>query len=470
MPNNPLDTQLLDRAIITAVKAHANTERRGKGFPYIVHPMEAVEIVATMTADQELLAAAALHDVVEDTDMTVEQIRQEFGDRVACLVAAESDTMPVGISETDSWRMRKQAAIDRLAAASLDAKIVAMGDKLSNMRAIYRDYMVKGDDLWSIFHAPNGKPDHEWHYRGLARSLNELTGTFAYTEFVELLNRVFGDPDFEQIDLADYEEVGSGFTAVTYIHRDGNTMIKMYGDFIAPEVPLTELMTSWRIANLGLNIPKAYRLVTDGKYCGVEFQRIDNKQSFARAISNSPERLEEYAIQFARETKRLHSLRCDTAVFPDICKRFIDIVDRVKLFDETQKQKVRDFIESTPKTQTCCHGDLHIGNLLTADGQHYWIDLADFAYGNPLFDLGMMCVTANLPDGLIRHLYHISKAQMGRVWNIFIKEYYGVTTDDEVEKHSDLIRKYASLYMLRFSLNSTMEPFMEQFIRDNLLN
>lgn len=52
MANKPLDTTLLDRAIVFAVRAHAGTERRGKGFPYIVHPMEAVEIVATMTPDQ----------------------------------------------------------------------------------------------------------------------------------------------------------------------------------------------------------------------------------------------------------------------------------------------------------------------------------------------------------------------------------------------------------------------------------
>ena len=78
MANQPLNTELLDRAIVFAVRAHAGTERRAKGFPYIVHPMEAVEIVATMTSDQELLAAAILHDTVEDTDVTVEQIREEL--------------------------------------------------------------------------------------------------------------------------------------------------------------------------------------------------------------------------------------------------------------------------------------------------------------------------------------------------------------------------------------------------------
>ena len=190
MANKPLNTAVLDRAIVFAVKAHSGTERRGKGYPYIVHPLEAVEIVATMTNDQELLAAAALHDTVEDTDVTVEQIREEFGDRIADLVASESDTFEEGVSEEDSWHARKQAAIDRLAKAGREAKMVALGDKLSNMRAIARDYAVQGDALWNLFHAKDPK-DHEWHYRGLADALRDLEDTFAYKEFESLINQVF---------------------------------------------------------------------------------------------------------------------------------------------------------------------------------------------------------------------------------------------------------------------------------------
>ena len=190
MANKPLNTAVLDRAIVFAVKAHSGTERRGKGYPYIVHPLEAVEIVATMTADQELLAAAALHDTVEDTDVTVEQIREEFGDRVADLVASESDTFEEGVSEEESWHARKQAAIDRLSKAGREAKMVALGDKLSNMRAIARDYAVQGDALWNLFHAKDPK-DHEWHYRGMADALRDLEDTFAYKEFENLINQVF---------------------------------------------------------------------------------------------------------------------------------------------------------------------------------------------------------------------------------------------------------------------------------------
>lgn len=201
MANKPLNTDLLDRAIVFAVRAHSGTERRGKGYPYIVHPMEAVEIVATMTADQELLAAAALHDTVEDTDVTVEQIREEFGDRIADLVAAETDILPAeaadgkadaaGNDEASTWHARKRAAIDRLAGASRDAKIVALGDKLSNMRAIARDYAVEGDDFWNIFHVKD-PASHAWHYRGLLESLRELEGSPAFNEFETLVKQVFG--------------------------------------------------------------------------------------------------------------------------------------------------------------------------------------------------------------------------------------------------------------------------------------
>ena len=192
MANHPLDTTLIDEAIRFAVDAHAGTERRGKGFPYVIHVLEAMSIVATMTPDPEMLAAAALHDTVEDTDVTLDEIRERFGPRVASLVETETDIQLNEDSESRSWRRRKQAAIDRLAGASREAKMVALGDKLSNMRAIARDYRVQGDALWELFHAPGGRDDHAWHYRGLASSLSELRDTDAYQEFTALIDRVFG--------------------------------------------------------------------------------------------------------------------------------------------------------------------------------------------------------------------------------------------------------------------------------------
>jgi len=186
--NNPLDTAFFDKAVKFAVEAHQGTERRGKGYPYIIHPMEAASIVATITNDQKMLAAAILHDTVEDTDVTIEQIREQFGDRVAELV--QHETAPS--DESLTWREKKMAQINQLADASYDSKVVALGDKLSNMRGIAWDYRMIGDEVWKLFHAPNGKPDVEWYYRLLGKAMSELSETLAYQEFVELLEEVFG--------------------------------------------------------------------------------------------------------------------------------------------------------------------------------------------------------------------------------------------------------------------------------------
>lgn len=191
MSKDYLDTSFVDKAIVFAVNAHKNTERRGKGFPYIIHPLEAMAVVASITTDPELLAAAALHDVIEDTDYTVEDIRKEFGDRVANLVSAESDAVFPDLSPEESWHKRKQIAMDELKAASMDVKTVAMGDKLSNVRAIARDYYVDGDNVWKKFHCTD-KAEHEWRYRGVADALSDLEETEPYKEMLYLLDFIFG--------------------------------------------------------------------------------------------------------------------------------------------------------------------------------------------------------------------------------------------------------------------------------------
>jgi myo-inositol-1(or 4)-monophosphatase len=185
-----IDTQIVDRAIRYATEHHAGVPRKGTSLPYIVHPLEAMVIVSTITNDQELMAAAALHDVVEDTGVTIDDIRREFGSRVAQLVDDETDREVPGVSHVDSWQQRKQAAVDRLAAASRDVQIVALGDKLSNIRGMARNYRELGDQLWQRF---NEKPPacHARYYRQLAASLAPLSDTDAYREFVRLVDQVF---------------------------------------------------------------------------------------------------------------------------------------------------------------------------------------------------------------------------------------------------------------------------------------
>lgn len=184
-----MDTTLFDRAAQFAIEAHSGAERRGKGFPYIIHPMEAAAIVASVSNDPELLAAAILHDTVEDTDVTLEQIAALFGPRVARLVNNETGSLP----KSYPWRTRRENQLEKLRQADRDSKLVAMGDKLSNLRAIATDFRSLGDTLWSRFHAPNGKTDIAWYYRSLADVLSDLDGTAPYREFQRLIAETFGE-------------------------------------------------------------------------------------------------------------------------------------------------------------------------------------------------------------------------------------------------------------------------------------
>ena len=448
MANRPLDTAFLDKAIKFAVDAHAGTERRGKGYPYVIHVLEAMEIVASMTSDKELLAAAVLHDTVEDTCVTLEQIRSAFGDKVARLVEGET-------AEDDgktSWRDRRNGQIKTLEDAPLEVKMVALGDKLSNMRALDSDYAALGDALWSRFHAPDGKKDYEWYYRGLARALCPLAGTDAYREFTSRLQNVFGGPNPELIDANEYTRFGEGFTAQAYNSADGRSMIKLYSDYIGDEVPLNELRLSWSIMDLGVKIPAAYRLVTDGQRKGVEFERVRDKKSFARAISDDPASLERYAALFAAEAKKLHATKCSTdGMFPSIADRFLPIIEKADDFSPETKEKMKKFVNGLDGgITTCLHGDFHIGNILTCPKGVYWIDIADFGYGDPRCDVGMLYLCSHMnPEELTQELFHISNTQILRFWEVFCREYYGPERSlEDIDKE---IKPFAGLYAALFS-------------------
>ena len=461
------DTSLVDKAIKFAVDAHANVERRGKGFPYVVHVLEAMEIVATITNEPELLAAAVLHDTVEDTNTTIADIRNQFGERVAKLVELESDK---GISCQDNldWKSRKEAAINRLANAPYEAKIVALGDKLSNMRAIARDYKKVGDKLWDIFHAPNGRSDHEWHYRGLVNSLSDLAGTEAYTEFVNHITDVFGDAKPELIDLNDYEESGGGYNGISFNHKDGKRMMKLYETHVSYDDIEREYKVSQEIKKLGVQIPIAYRMVTDGRRTGVEFERITPKRSFARAISQEPQNLEKYAILFAKKCKELHETQCNTQFFVSAADYYIDVVNKTKIFNDEEKLKVIEYIKSIPLGTTCIHGDMHIGNIITDEQKIYWIDLADFKYGNPIFDFGVFYLVCNCnTEEMTQHLYHITNAQVHKMWGIFLREYFG--PDIDIEAFNKQCESIAALVRINYDNKGIMHTDRREEIRKTLL-
>ena len=99
--------ELVSEAIVFAVKAHDGMRRRKGDAPYVLHPMEAAVIVGSMSDDQNLIAAAVLHDVVEDAGITIDEVEQRFGKRVRQLVECETENKREDLPPEDTWRIRK---------------------------------------------------------------------------------------------------------------------------------------------------------------------------------------------------------------------------------------------------------------------------------------------------------------------------------------------------------------------------
>ena len=253
---------------------------------------------------------------------------------------------------------------------------------------------------------------------------------------------------YETIDLNDYTQTGEGGTALTYTHNTLTTMAKLFNLGNEAVLAEKEFLTARAVFEMGIPTPEPLRLVTDGQRRGVEYELIRYKRSFTRIISQEPERLEEISLDFARMTRELHTKQADTSRFTSIketLRRFYQ--EKGDMVTEEYKERALNFIDKTPDTNTCLHGDLHIGNVITDGQRKLWIDLGQFSYGEPQWDLGWMWTICNRMDGKrTDFILHVTPETLKAHWNIFLAAYLG--TDDKAAI-GDYTRRLMAYYAVR---------------------
>lgn len=182
--------KMVDQAILFATDCHANQTRKATNTPYILHPLEAGTIAASLTTkdgqvDHEVICAAILHDVIEDTDTNLQSIEDMFNKEVSKLVDIQSE------DKSKSWQERKEHTINMLNDNKIkNVEIVILADKLSNMRSIRRDYNEIGEDLWNRFNVTD-KEKHKWYYESIAKSMKQITHTPEFKEYKQIIQEVF---------------------------------------------------------------------------------------------------------------------------------------------------------------------------------------------------------------------------------------------------------------------------------------
>lgn len=184
---NSLYSPLVEQAFRVAANAHRTQTRKASDLPYFQHPASVVLILARCGFDDdELLAAAVLHDTVEDTEFTVESLTAEFPDAVVKLVVECSETKTDTSGAKIPWRVRKEAHIAIVRKASGAARAIVLADKLHNLGSMVFD-LERGEEFWSRF---NASPENViWYHREIVAAAAALPEP-ADAEFAGRIDRL----------------------------------------------------------------------------------------------------------------------------------------------------------------------------------------------------------------------------------------------------------------------------------------
>ena len=264
------------------------------------------------------------------------------------------------------------------------------------------------------------------------------------------------------IDMADYEHAGEGANGESYNHRrDPDVMLKLYHPGKVRQ-PLDEMLIARKVYAAGIPTPEPGDYVTDGIRYGIRFRRIRNKLSYARAVGDHPEDVGRYAEEFAGMCRKLHATLVDTTEFECVKNRYARQLDENPFFTAAEKDRLLRFIMDAPDTDTAVHGDLQFGNVIFSGKERYFIDLGDFCYGYPLFDVGMVYSTAYLSDpDFLRETFHMEPVTAVRFWQAFAAAYFG--TDRPLRSIEAEVRPFAGLktIIVERDMGAPMPSFRE---------
>jgi (p)ppGpp synthase/HD superfamily hydrolase len=153
-------------ALRFAAQAHEGQLRKGTRVPYLVHPLGVCKLLLDQGFPDHLAIAGLLHDTVEDTAVTLDEIREHFGEHVARLVDFATES-----SKHWSWEKRKEHTLVRLATGELEGLCLSVADKLDNIRSIREELERCGEEIWNRFRRPREK--QRWYYESLRRIFDE---------------------------------------------------------------------------------------------------------------------------------------------------------------------------------------------------------------------------------------------------------------------------------------------------------
>ena len=447
---------MLEEAIVYATIMHQGKVRKFGGRPFILHPMEVAQILSTMTDDMEVIAAGILHDVVEDTDGTLDEIQKRFGERVAALVASESEQKYPGKDKRATWRRRKEGSILALRRSrDIGVKMLWLADKLANMRSLSQTYSEQGDAMWAELHQSDPEA-HLWYYKSIAEALElSLNRTGAFKEYVKHVNFIWPgtfDSDkgryrkYREVSVEGCELLGRGAKGDVYRY-DEELVIKVFNQNNLYQDVERETRLAQRAFILGVPTAISFGIVAVGDRYGAMYELVGG-QTLSELIAADPSRVDHYAQLMAGLAHKIHATEvAEDDIFPDACDRVQEYVrGGVAYEDEGLAKRCMRLLGTLPPANTLVHGDFHTGNVFMMNEKPLLIDMDRISRGHPIIELSDLyyfyVVLGEEDPSIVEKFMGFSYQTATRFFDTFLRCY--LSTDDE-ERLAEVTQKASIL-------------------------
>ena len=451
---------MLEEAIIYATVMHQGKVRKFGGTPFILHPMEVAQILSTMTDDEQVITAGILHDIVEDTDGTLEEIEKRFGQRVAFLVSSETEEEYPGEDREDSWKRRKESSLETLKTSSdIGVKMLWLADKLANIRSLAGEYSAKGEAIWQILHQHDPQMQ-KWYYQSVAEAVElSLNKTGAFKELIKHINFIWpGTFDSDKAKYKKYREVsidgckllGTGAKGEVYRYND-ELVIKVYNQNNTYHDVEREIDQSRRAFILGIPTAISFGIVSVGDRYGAMFELVDS-ETVSRCIARAPGQVEAYAKIMADLACQIQAITVGKDDgFPKVTQRLHKYIDGgIAYVDNELEKRCRELIDTLPDSDNLVHGDFHTGNVFLQHGEALLIDMDRVATGDPtaeIADLYYFYVVLGEDDPkVVENFMGFDYATAKLFFRHFLRYYLG--TDDE-KIQNDIVEKASLICYIR---------------------
>ena len=428
---------LLEESIIYATLMYQGKVRKFKSVPFILHPMEVAQILATMTDDQEVIAAGMLHDVLEETDGTLMELEKRFGKRVAMLVASESENDYPGEDRRATWKRRKEETLKILKnSTDIGVRMLWLADKLANIRSLARIYSEVGEELWTKLHQTDPE-EHRWYYRTVAESVElQLNKTGAFKELIKHINFIWpGTFDSDKARYKRYRErsvdgcrlLGKGAKGDVYRYDD-ELIIKVYNQNNTYHDVEQEIALSRKAFILGIPTAISFGIVSVGKLYGAMYELVES-DTVSKCLERNRGQVDYYAKIMAELALQIHSTSVtEEDGFPDAADRLKGYIKRGVAYEsEELAGKCLRLVDTLPESKTLVHGDFHTGNVFLQNGEALLIDMDRLSTGHSIVDISGLyyfyVVLGEEDPSVVEDFMGFSYQTAGEFYGCFLKHY-----------------------------------------------